>query len=362
VTKLRVLIPVLGLLLAVAATVQASGPVPVSYWPADNSALDATDGNHGTSGPGLTYETGYSGQAFKFEGIAADYVRIPFNANLNPPTWTMAAWVKPLGPVSGGIGQTWIFGQNFSKQLVAVPGSDGNHVRIHWQINAGGFQSVSSNAQLPVGEWTHVAGTWDGSYLKVYINGIFDNQFQVPQTPDVYSCQFFIGGVDDVAPCSYSGQFFNGLIDEVKFFGSALSTDEVWHLANRPPVCTDAAPSRSQLWSPDHSLVPVSIVGITDPDGDTVTITINSIFQDEATNGPGDGDASPDGFGTGTSTAELRAERAGNGNGRVYHIAFSADDGFGGTCAGEVRVSVPKSRGQNGAAVDDGALYDSTVP
>ena len=58
----------------------------------------------------------------------------------------------------------------------------------------------------------------------------------------------------------------------------------------------------------------------------------------------------------------VRAERAGNGNGRVYHISFSAADPLGYTCTGAVNVSVPKNQGKYGAAIDDGPLYDSTAP
>ena len=63
-----------------------------------------------------------------------------------------------------------------------------------------------------------------------------------------------------------------------------------------------------------------------------------------------------------TDVAAIRAERDGSGDGRVYHIVFVADDGQGGTCTGEVMVSVPHD--QSGApAVDgtlDGDMYDST--
>lgn len=75
---------------------------------------------------------------------------------------------------------------------------------------------------------------------------------------------------------------------------------------------------------------------------------------------PGSGRTGPDGEGgVGTATAHVRAERDGRGNGRVYHIAFTADDGDGGTCSGEVLIGVPKSVWRT--PVDDGALYDSTV-
>ncbi len=76
----------------------------------------------------------------------------------------------------------------------------------------------------------------------------------------------------------------------------------------------------------------------------------------------GSGDTGPDGRGVGTATAEVRAERAGRGNGRVYHTGFTADDGRGGTCSGEVHVGVPHDQGGGAVPVDDGPLYDSTLP
>ncbi|MEZ4867013.1 MAG: Ig-like domain-containing protein [Caldilineaceae bacterium] len=122
---------------------------------------------------------------------------------------------------------------------------------------------------------------------------------------------------------------------------------------NDAPVCDGAAPSVSTLSPPDLRLVPVTINGVSDGDGDAIAITIDSIFQDEPVVGAADGQ------GIGTATAQLRAERADSGNGRTYHIAFTARDGNGGFCSGVVRVSVTVSEG--GAAIDDGALYDSTM-
>jgi predicted extracellular nuclease len=130
---------------------------------------------------------------------------------------------------------------------------------------------------------------------------------------------------------------------------------------NRPPVCSGATPSIDTLWSPNHKMVDIEVWGVTDPDGDPVTITIDSIFQDEPVNNTGDGYTAPDAAGLGTSLAQLRAERDGGGNGRVYHINFSAADSFGNSCSGTVQVTVSVNRADEGAAVDDGPLYDSTI-
>jgi hypothetical protein len=123
--------------------------------------------------------------------------------------------------------------------------------------------------------------------------------------------------------------------------------------ANRSPECTAAAPSVLELWPPNGRFVPIDVHGVTDPDGDPITIYITGILQDEPTNG------SADATGVGTGQASVRAFRAGGGDGRVYHIGFRAEDGRGGACSGTVRVDVPHDRSR--PAVDGGALHDATT-
>jgi len=126
-------------------------------------------------------------------------------------------------------------------------------------------------------------------------------------------------------------------------------------VVNRPPDCSAVSPSVAMLWSPNHGFVAVNVLGVTDPDGDATSITVDSIRQDEPTEGN-----APDGKGVGTSSAEVRSERLGGGDGRVYHIGFTADDGDGGACSAAVRVAVPHDQGLGSIAVDGGALFDST--
>jgi hypothetical protein len=130
--------------------------------------------------------------------------------------------------------------------------------------------------------------------------------------------------------------------------------------ANDPPNCSLARPSVTSIWPPNHALVPVSILGITDPDASNFTLRVTGVTQDEPTNGLGDGDTAPDAMitiGAKADSVNLRAERAGNGNGRVYRISFTATD-LEGSCNGTVKVTVPHSR--SGTAVDDGQVHNST--
>jgi YVTN family beta-propeller protein len=127
-----------------------------------------------------------------------------------------------------------------------------------------------------------------------------------------------------------------------------------------PPNCANATASPNLLWPPNHKFVPITISGIVNPAPGAVTITVTSIFQDEPVQGPGSGNTSPDATGVGTSTPSVRAERDGGGDGRVYHINFTAT-GAGGSCTGSVTVGVPHDQG-HGGPVDEGPLYDSTLP
>lgn len=125
---------------------------------------------------------------------------------------------------------------------------------------------------------------------------------------------------------------------------------------NDDPVCAGATPNPNTIWPPNNQMILVTISGVLDVDGDPLTITIASIFQDEPVGGEADAQIENN------YIAKVRAERLANGNGRYYHIGFMADDEQGGVCIGVVRVSVPRNPGSNGAAIDDGPLYDSTIP
>ncbi|MCD4812002.1 DUF11 domain-containing protein, partial [bacterium] len=135
-------------------------------------------------------------------------------------------------------------------------------------------------------------------------------------------------------------------------------------LTNIPPDVSEANPSLACLWPPNHKFIEIGIMGVTDPDGDPVTISIVAITSDEPTatdEGSGGAKHAPDAAGVGTDTASVRAERSGNGDGRVYVIEFTASDGRGGESEGSVSVKVPHDQSsENCPAIDSGQDYDAT--
>ena len=144
--------------------------------------------------------------------------------------------------------------------------------------------------------------------------------------------------------------------------GTILNDDDE---PNLPPDCSNAKPSLAEIWPPNHKMVDIEILDVTDPEQNTIEILVTLITQDEPLDTFGDGSFEPDGAGLGTSIAQVRAERSGTkkvpGNGRVYEISFTADDGNGGICGGSVGVFVPHDKGKNTVVIDDGQFYDSVT-
>ncbi len=131
--------------------------------------------------------------------------------------------------------------------------------------------------------------------------------------------------------------------------------------ANRPPQCGGAQPTVARLWPPNHRFVSVGITGITDPDGEAPEVRVIAVRQDEPINGGGDGNTSPDAMLPGGAQVLLRAERRGDGDGRVYQLQVDAADRAGARCSTVVKVCVPHDAG-DAACGDQGPTYDSLAP
>ena len=137
----------------------------------------------------------------------------------------------------------------------------------------------------------------------------------------------------------------------------SATTGTVTVVANQPPVCSEAYGVPDHLWPLKKNFQLVQVLGVTDPDGDPITLHYDGIYQDEPI---GTGSHSPDGQIT-DEGAFVRAERDGNGDGRVYHLYFTASDGRGGQCTGIVRIpTVPHDQGGGSVdAIDGGPCYNS---
>lgn len=194
------------------------------------SATDSSDNippNTGTLINGPTWTTqGKFDNAITFDGIN-DYVNVPDSNNLDfTQSFTISAWVKPTS-LSGwhtiaAKGQT-ANAADFPLQYLYASNAGGAGCgvgQIQGGFIANGVQGprqdiCSTGSPLPIGQLSHVALTYDGSNLKLYINGALNNTVSATGYMEPSTLAWKIGNDD------YSDAFV-GDIDSVRLYNFAL--------------------------------------------------------------------------------------------------------------------------------------------
>ena len=96
----------------------------------------------------------------------------------------------------------------------------------------GGGKTLSSKTKLKTGEWYHVAGTYNGEELKIYINGKLENTAEYTGSLRSDKAPVFLGG-GNLSSIEWGNHFTaNCLLDKVRIYNRALSSSEIAHLAN----------------------------------------------------------------------------------------------------------------------------------
>jgi hypothetical protein len=113
-----------------------------------------------------------------------------------------------------------------------------------------------------------------------------------------------------------------------------------------PPVISSVTATPNSLWPPNHKLVAVTVgVNASDNCG-SVTSAIVGVTSSEADNGIGDGNTTNDIQNINGLSVDLRAERSGNGGGRIYTIKVRSADPSGNYAEKTVEVIVPGDNGK----------------
>jgi len=88
-------------------------------------------------------------------------------------------------------------------------------------VHIGADIVANGNARLPINAWSHVALTFDGATLRLYINGTLNTATSVSGATATSALPLRIGGN------SIWGEFFSGRIDDVRIYNRPLSSSEV---------------------------------------------------------------------------------------------------------------------------------------
>jgi hypothetical protein len=203
-------------------------PSMIAWWSGDGDLTDRVGGLTGASGTqnGATTVTFAAGEvAAAFDQHGASYVQVPNAPALAEKTaLTIEAWFYA----------TALGGRVLDKNTAG--GSDG-YMLDTYQNKARmiiGKTSVSSPTDLPTGVWTHVAGTYDGALVSVFVNGTL--AASAPRTGAIPTNTLAVRiGAD-----SAGKNRFAGLLDEVVLYSRALAPTEL--------AAVVAGGSRGRCW------------------------------------------------------------------------------------------------------------------
>lgn len=212
----------------------------VSLWRADDDASDSLGLNAGGLVGPVEFGPGRFGRAFRFNGRGDSTVRIPASPSLDAPAFTITAWIQFEAPEAF---------QPFGGMVFSKSGPILDSVRLFTDSGATGLSgqlgevrpdqtalthSGSFRWRGDPESWYHVALTWSGRVLGLYLNG-------VPVVLQEFSSSFsdHLGTGQPLAIGSSlfhdsTGQFaspFRGSIDEVAWFHRSLEPNEIAALA-----------------------------------------------------------------------------------------------------------------------------------
>ncbi len=139
----------------------------VSWWPGDGNALDIIGPNHGTLVNGTSFAPGMVDQAFSLDGVD-DEVQAPGTDFADLQQLTIDLWVKHSSLPPGQI-QRYVTLAN--KAVLRFDGGAGPQ-QLHFYMTINGMlRHIRVNNVLHVGIFHHVAGTYDGNVMKLYLDG-----------------------------------------------------------------------------------------------------------------------------------------------------------------------------------------------
>ncbi|HRI71826.1 MAG TPA: hypothetical protein PK156_46655, partial [Polyangium sp.] len=208
--------------------------LPVGWWRGESDMNDASGNeNNGASGTGtgitpVTYMAGQVGNGFALTG--SSFVQVPNSASLQiTGAMTMSAWIRPATMTA----------RIFDK--ITAGGADG------YLLDMVGGQlrmiipprTFGTPTNIPMNVWTHVAGTWDGTTGRLYVNGSLVRTSSGTAMPIPSNMLPLRIGAD-----SNGNNRFNGFIDEAAVHNVALTQAQIQAMATQsaPPAFVSPCP------------------------------------------------------------------------------------------------------------------------
>ena len=173
--------------------------------------------------PGLSKAQYNNNYAVSFNG-SNSYVAVPWHSELHPTTAvTVEAWIYPTALPSGS---ACIIGKNYVTSYYFGIENTGRFIFFP-RNQAGGFLRSRVSGTVKLNQWNNIAGTYDGTNTRLYINGALDTS-RTGITGSVGSNfdSLYIGCDRQSGSRAY---FFTGSIDNVRIWKSARTAAEIFN-------------------------------------------------------------------------------------------------------------------------------------
>lgn len=196
----------------------------VGYW-----SFDQEDGVKDLSGNGHNgiihgnplFVDGRRGEALEFNGLN-DYVAIPHDPAISElETLSVAAWIQAkrhgtwVAVIEKGVHENWSYG------FFVEP--DGT---LSFEISTSPNNNLIccvGDVELNIGEWYHIFGSYDGEFVRVYVNGKLEGTMKASDPVHITE------GLPLTIGSRNGRNHFTGIVDELALWDSAISVNEAMH-------------------------------------------------------------------------------------------------------------------------------------
>ena len=189
----------------------------MGWWKLDESSGSAIDSHDSLDSTTTTFtQNSYTGKINTARGIG--YANLGDIDTILGDTFSVAGWIYPYSfPPTNSAGFFSKFGAGSDYSYLCGAGQ-GNTIYMNLKNQAGTLISVSTAGGLANNQWYHVVCLYDGSYAKLYVNGVLIGQNAI--TGNIYN-----GNVQTTIGRTERHSIFQGLTDEVSLYNGVLDDD-----------------------------------------------------------------------------------------------------------------------------------------